>query len=325
MTRLQVTPSDESLGFATWPADIQIPRTAIVRPWDKLEFLPDVTVAISRVPGEAPAFPIVEEFYLRDLFALDPNKQEDIERLITKMGFLFNQDDSGLRAFSEPITEAWGPLGGWVSYYLALNGKGHPLSRLRTQTTFKVAAQEPQPEVKAFELVDETRLGLFWLRDLTRLAISYQNSRWEEPLDIWESAQFGIKKPEDPGQTLAAFVTGISAGVRAFPIHLKVPRPYMDPRIEATLSFGAPSLYSVIVSQIFNHISEDAIYRQCENEMCKRWFVRQTDHHQYDPDADKENERKVASRTKGIKFCSAACSRAQKQRNYRRNQKAKAK
>lgn len=62
--------------------------------------------------------------------------------------------------------------------------------------------------------------------------------------------------------------------------------------------------------QLFNWMVEDATPRRCENATCGRIFVNQlggsTRWH----------------RTKGVRYCSPQCARAEAQRQYRRRLKA---
>ena len=67
------------------------------------------------------------------------------------------------------------------------------------------------------------------------------------------------------------------------------------------------SLYSILCLELFNHMAEASEYRVCANETCGRFFVRQSGralHGQH--------------RSKGVKYCSAECAKAQAQRQYRR-------
>jgi hypothetical protein len=70
-------------------------------------------------------------------------------------------------------------------------------------------------------------------------------------------------------------------------------------------------LFSILCLELFNHICGEIPYSECENERCRRLFVRQRGraiHGQH--------------RTSGVKYCSAECARAQAQRAYRRRRAA---
>lgn len=72
---------------------------------------------------------------------------------------------------------------------------------------------------------------------------------------------------------------------------------------------GAASLYSICCLELFNHVAENATYRTCANETCRRLFVRQEGRAEF-----------AQHRMKGVRFCSERCKGVQKQREYRRRQ-----
>ena len=82
----------------------------------------------------------------------------------------------------------------------------------------------------------------------------------------------------------------------------------LGPQVETLpQSKQSAKLYHLCCLELYNHIVEGATYRTCANEPCGRTFVRQqgrAEHGQY--------------RTKGVKYCSASCARAQAQRELRR-------
>lgn len=299
--------------FATWPPDTPLPASALAQVWAEIEVREDAAVATKRLSEDAQVyFPLRDEFYLRDLFEIDPDSQGDLERFVSRLGFLFGRyGETDKTALVGTVTDDSGPLGPYATWGLTTGGEGKRLTDRRRELFMElVLADHTYP----FELLDEIRLGLCWLRDLSRLAISFQESGWADLPDEWETARFGIRKPQAPDEAFAAFVTGVNAGVRSMPPHIYIPRIEVDPRYQTMLSMGGPSLYSVVVSQIFNHIAERAPYRRCANESCGRVFVRQV-----------HGAAEYAPRLEGVKFCSAGCREAQKQRKSRRRKREEGK
>jgi len=73
----------------------------------------------------------------------------------------------------------------------------------------------------------------------------------------------------------------------------------------------APSLYSVGMLQLVNHLASGETVHTCANETCRRQFVRQLGRSTYG-----------GHRKTGILYCTNACARAQYQREKRRRDKA---
>jgi hypothetical protein len=71
------------------------------------------------------------------------------------------------------------------------------------------------------------------------------------------------------------------------------------------------TVYSSCFLQLYNHLAEQAVVKQCANEPCGRPFVRQRGRANFDQ-----------YRMEGVKYCSRSCARAQAQRELRRRHKS---
>jgi hypothetical protein len=119
---------------------------------------------------------------------------------------------------------------------------------------------------------------------------------------IWDGAppEHPYSDPSTKEGAAHLVARGLDVGLAPFHPHVQVgkdPMPY-----HRTVGF-----YHVCCLELFNHIVESARYKTCANETCGRLFVRQEGralHGQH--------------RTRGVKYCSSSCARAQAQREYRR-------
>jgi hypothetical protein len=159
------------------------------------------------------------------------------------------------------------------------------------------------------ETLDEFRWGALCMRDLVSAwQITLDNGkadthRWESP--VWEIAEHPVDDVPwaSPDGHLYLLACGLSFGVESF---APVVRTHRE---EALPIFDDHWAYEICCLELFNHIVEQATYRYCANETCERLFVRQWGravHGQH--------------RTRGVKYCSSQCARAQAQRQYRRRQ-----
>jgi hypothetical protein len=159
------------------------------------------------------------------------------------------------------------------------------------------------------ETLNEFRWGALCIRDLVsgwRIAqgeLDAETHRWESP--VWEIAKHpGDEAPwESPTGAASLLTAGLSFGMECF---APVVRSGWEEDREIPI-FDDHWAYEVCCLELFNHIVEHATYRHCANETCSRLFVRQrgrAEHGQY--------------RTRGVKYCSTECARAQAQRQYRR-------
>jgi len=98
----------------------------------------------------------------------------------------------------------------------------------------------------------------------------------------------------------------IASGPQPFGQRFRVWAPPHESQLELRSSPPTARLYQACAIELYNHIVEQAEYRVCANEMCGKVFVRQEGRAIHDQ-----------RRTKGVKYCTASCARAQAQRNYR--------
>jgi hypothetical protein len=117
----------------------------------------------------------------------------------------------------------------------------------------------------------------------------------------------GLERPRTPGQAWLWFQGHLNAGLQPFHVSLHV---HADDHEYQSIGMHPPNAYAVMCLQLANTIAEETPFGRCENETCRRLFVRQRGRSQYGQ-----------YRTKGVKFCSANCAHAQKQREYRREKR----
>jgi hypothetical protein len=82
-------------------------------------------------------------------------------------------------------------------------------------------------------------------------------------------------------------------------------------RLEARSSPRVDGLEEICALELFNHIVSGEVYRQCQNENCRRLFVLQYG-----------RARHGMNKREGVMYCSASCARATAQRAYRRRKAA---
>ncbi len=155
-----------------------------------------------------------------------------------------------------------------------------------------------------------------WLHDLTMAWRVLQGQA--EAGDVeWRGHEHGAARPSDT-YTAAAFLSrGLTDSLHWVHPEVRLSRPDVqgelaDPRPRLAIGSIEFTIYRICLLQLYNHLVEGAIHRECANESCNRLFVRQEGraaHGQH--------------RTKGVKYHSAECARAQAQREYRRRQAKK--
>lgn len=234
-----------------------------------------------------------EESYL-DLITVDLDDPAAILEFVSVFGPL------GMKAGRAAHSNSFGLAG--FSY---LHASAQIAERLSEGHSKAVEADKPHP-VGRGETLEEFRWGALCMRDLVsawrivRNEIDAETHRWEAP--VWVIAE----SPDDELPWLSergpvkVLTSGLSAGIECFS-----PTVRSDWENELPI-FEDHWAYEICCLELFNHVVEEATYKHCANERCKRLFVRQRGraiHGQH--------------RTRGVKYCSSECARAQAQRQYR--------
>lgn len=233
------------------------------------------------------------ETYLK-FAGLDPADIDGIAAFLTQYGEL------GLRGqFSTASSTEWATLGG------PKGGEG--LAELRRALDGAVEVLGPMAET--YDLLVEVQWAILLMRDFVAAWRALQGEInpaehvWESPL--WQARRDRLDSPpwtpEGPAVLLHLW---LGEGLMPFSPTLRTFRPGEEP---VALYADQVTAWNLCCLELFNHIVERAEYKTCANETCGRLFVRQEGravHGQY--------------RSRGVKYCSAECARAQAQRVYRR-------
>lgn len=129
--------------------------------------------------------------------------------------------------------------------------------------------------------------------------------------DAWRDCRL-LTLPEH-GRFTAARTLELWLTEALWPFHPSVRIDNADePSGRTPPAWGAVPLYNRCCLELYNHMAEGLVWRRCANEACEAPFVRQAG-------------RAVLGqhRTRGVRFHTAKCARAQTERERRRRQKEK--
>lgn len=288
---------DNAFRFAHWPgqvvAETQVP--AVPRFLYTLDGLwlrsGDEAVDAVRPP---------EELYLDGLMKLEVNDAESVAEFLRLHGWLLPLDWS----------------------YLRRAAQGHRTAKQIEEATrfVRMAAMQRSTASDDYDpptnlLVVEATEQLKLARDASRFFVAVSGRMGVgEALAASESVVLpapitGVSAERQREWMATALEVVINVGLREFPMTVRVSTSEIR---RSAVWRRSPTLFGVLCLEVANHIAENADVRQCANESCRRWFVRQTGRAEYGQ-----------HRTSGVLYCSASCARTQGSREWRRRERAK--
>jgi len=232
-----------------------------------------------------------EEMYL-ELITVDLNDPTAIKTFVDIYGEL------GMR-----LGRAVDPRTGLAGFNL-FDGQ-EAISELLFEGRQRATAKVRFPELWG-ETLDEFRWGALCMRDMVSAwravqgELDHRKHRWECP--IWQYQGELDPVPWRGDGVLAVLESGLGNALEAF-----TPAVITNPDLPL---FDDHWAFEIACLELFNHMVENVPYRSCASETCRRLFVRQRGrsvHGQH--------------RTRGVKYCSSECARAQAQREYRRRKR----
>jgi hypothetical protein len=280
------------LRITPWPA-IALPHPGHNRGWPfEYNAEADALVPNREATARPPAAPEqTTELYLK-LAALDPDDVAGVVRFVSTYGEL------DLRG-----THSVAPFSGWM---FPTRGAEGPSQELIDAV---LRASEVTGGLHGFDdTMTEIRYAILFMRDLIAARrivddeIDHASHQWEAPFwKDWDELDSPPWTPEGPATVLSI---GLGDGLAPFYPQLRTFSPGEELRANWWAEVGT---WHVRCLELFNHIVEAAPYKTCANESCERLFVRH-----------EGRARHSQHRTRGVKYCSAGCARAQAQREYRR-------
>jgi len=223
------------------------------------------------------------EFFLRELADLD---ESNVDELV-----VFSQDWGSLAHLGEDSLAFLPTARYWINKpYASYTEAASAITRnySRRAGTRLIAVPILQLHVQI-------------LKALTRQWLHHSSGGNDSGATIWDATPF---VPTTNTQAWQLFFEHLDHGLQHFSAHIWSPDIDWEP--------PQANLYMACSLQIFNFIVERATYRTCANETCRRAFSQQ------------RGRRTIGSpRTRGVKYCSPTCAKAQAQRDYYNRTRAK--
>ncbi len=150
-------------------------------------------------------------------------------------------------------------------------------------------------------------LGLRILRSLARHLLAHLEGQGDEAIiAAWaDAATHSTENPVDLNYAWFLWDYYINRGLRVFTVHVRTDNP-----VYPTDLLRPPALlYDACCLQLTHYVASEATVVRCANERCRRPFTRQR---------GRAREDYGQHRSRGVRYCSHLCAKAQSERDRRR-------
>ncbi len=139
-------------------------------------------------------------------------------------------------------------------------------------------------------------------RALARHTLAYLEGRDGDLAGEWRR-EVGNQAPVDNIDAWVQWAMYMNAGLQAFTVHVRL--------ADGDPAWGAPrvSLYNACCLQLAQYVASEAHVARCANERCRQPFTRQR---------GRARDDYGQHRSRGVKYCSHLCAKAQSERDRRR-------
>lgn len=245
------------------------------------------------------AIKIPDEMYLRELMDLDIRDLDAFIRFQERYGRFCccfdDEDDIRVPSIERRPMSSRKLPSSW--------GSSIPVSPYFTPLIYALFASEDQGQWHFGQRLVDVWVYAIALRDAVRVWLfSQRRLTFEDLRASWE----GTRTPNDATEAMNHLEEILCAGLRPFSPKVRFSRA--DEEVDSAWADMFPSLFGALCIQLFNQIIDTTSVSRCQNESCRRFFVRQRGRADFGQNW-----------TKNVKYCSATCARAQSARQLRRS------